>query len=104
MGDVLKFPLRPQMPGPTGDRFLDQLELQMIRLALDDVPRDRLRGLSLARELYSFTHKELNVQLPNSERYLSVLVMLTAELTERQCSALRHPATSRSSAQRVLAS
>ncbi len=104
MGDVLMFPQRPQMTALTGDPFLDRLELMMIRMALNGATTERLRGLASARELYARTHKKLPVELPNSECFLTNLVQVTAQLTDQQRSTLHHPATSRSSAQRVLAS
>jgi hypothetical protein len=103
---VMQFPSTTPPPEPTGDKFLDLIEMRIIREVVlyvqNGVNLGRAAGLSTARTDYmtlNEIHQERGTE-PNE--YLSLLVIAVKKLSPRQQSKLKHPARRRDEAQRVL--
>lgn len=102
MGELVQFPIQP-VPEPTGDPYLDEIELEIIRTGvhhLDGAP-DYLRGLARARQIYLRTRA---VPCPSDDPDLYVRSVLCALLRLPECvrGRLRHPAYGRRQVQGLL--
>lgn len=108
MGTIINFPTADPVPASTGDAYLDDLEMQLIRGVAGYVqvgwPASLRAGRKLAerRHDYLLAHPELPQPVGDSARYLSSLVIAIKKLPPRQQAKLRHPARSRGEAQIVI--
>lgn len=101
MGDVVTL---PTLPAPTGDPFLDELELLVVRMLLDRVDHPHRGwpvGLARARELYLHHHPDLGSPA-DPGRFLQVTDRAVRLLSPSDRSRLRHPACTRAHAHRLL--
>lgn len=102
MGELIEFPVGP-VPEPTGDPYLDEIELEIIRLAVHTLVGDRqyIQGLARARQIYLRT-RALSVQSDDPDLYVRSVLRALRRLPDCILGKLRHPAHTRRTVQPLL--
>jgi hypothetical protein len=103
-GELVEFPVTT-VPEPTGEPYLDKIELTIIRRGVSHVQGtesvDTLYGLALARDLYLRTRADLSRE-PDPRRYVAGVLRAVRRLSPKDQTKLLHPALDRARAQTLL--
>lgn len=96
-----------QLPPPTGNPFIDEVEASILRNLAESIcfakesSLHQAVGLAEARSRYLRLHDEAS-PVPHHGSYIATAVILIRRLSDRQQAKLRHPARSREEMQILL--
>lgn len=97
-----------RVPQPTGDPFLDSVEMAILRNLAESIdferegPLHQAVGLAMARTLYLRAQGDAEAEVRHPGRFVASAMIVLRKMSDRQRGKLRHPARNRAEMQTLL--